>query len=88
MTPPLDTGTDPRPAAQTCATGMENYPDASDWPWRYAHAASIEGAHWNIYTAIGDINRDHFIGMVEYEANARAIVDAHNAAILAPEPSQ
>lgn len=79
-----DTATQPdvqAPQYGPCPTRIAKYPDASDWPWSYAHAASIEGAHWNIYTAIGDIDRDHFIGMVEYEANAKAIVDAHNAAL-------
>jgi hypothetical protein len=65
-----------------CATRIRpGYDQPSDWPWRYGHAAGIEGAHWDIYTALGDINRDHLIGMVVHEADAKAIVDGHNAAL-------
>jgi hypothetical protein len=72
-----------------CPTAIRpGYDRPSDWPWRYSHAASIEGAHWNIYTALGDINRDYFIGMVGYEADAKAIVEQHNAALAREETGE
>ena len=71
------------PTYGPCPTRIRPGDKPNDWPWRYDHAASIEGAHWDIYTALGDVNRDYLIGMVVEEADAKSIVDEHNAALAA-----
>jgi hypothetical protein len=59
-----------------CSTRLENQPTSSVRPWRYGHAASIEGAHWDIYA--GDDIEGWLVGMVTTEADAALIVGAVN----------
>jgi hypothetical protein len=72
-----------------CPTRRDNQPTPSDRPWRYGHAASVEGAHWNIYA--GEGIDGWLVGMVTTEADAALIVDAVNAAALraaTPDPAE
>ena len=66
-----------------CATRLDNQPTPSARPWRYGHAASIEGAHWDIYA--GEGIDGWLVGMVTTEADAALIVETVNAA--APDPA-
>ena len=60
-----------------CSTRLDNQPTPSARPWRYGHAASIEGVHWDIYA--GEGIDGWLVGMVTTEADAALIVQAVNA---------
>lgn len=71
-----------------CPTRLDNQPTPSVSPWRYGHAASIEGAHWNIYA--GEGIDGWLVGMVRTEADAALIVERVNAVLSttpAPDPT-
>ena len=55
-----------------CSTRLDNQPTPSIRPWRYGHAASIEGVHWDIYA--GEGADGWLVGMVTTEADAALIV--------------
>jgi hypothetical protein len=68
-----------------CATRLDNQPTPSARPWRYGHAASIEGAHWDIYAGQGIDG--WLVGMVTTEADAALIVELVNRVTLAATPA-
>lgn len=75
-------------ASGPCPTRLDNQPTASARPWHYGHAASIEGAHWDIYA--GEGIDGWLVGMTTTEADAALIVQAVNAAAPAEglDPTQ
>jgi len=76
---------DPAKEYGPCATRLDNQPTPSDRPWRYGHAASIEGAHWDIYA--GEGIDGWLVGMVTTEADAALIVEAVNGRAALPVPA-
>ena len=65
-----------------CPTRLDNQPTPSARPWRYGHAASLGGVHWDIYA--GEGIDGWLVGMVTTEADAALIVQAVNAQPAAP----
>ena len=69
-----------------CPTRLDNQPTPSARPWSYAHAASIEGAHWNVYA--GEGIDGWLVGMTTTEADAALIVEAVNALAQPAAPAE